>query len=477
MVSCLPLLPPLLFPVPSHRKNPTAAYRLLAAAALSLLLLPFAGCKSQNARVIDPFADDVDRQTSGWGLRKLQPSEYPDMKLAWMDKAGLEDAINKSLQFLATPSSRRFYPSSNPGDTITHDQIVATLDDIKDMLHRNISAEEFQQSILSRYDVYTSIGYNDKGDVWFTGYFTPTYYGSKTRTAQFQYPIYSRPTDLQTDPITGKVMGDYPTRSGSAKPTGKLKGLELLWFKKPLEPFMIQVQGSAKVILPDGTAEYVGYAGSNGREHKGLGTQLRDAGKIDPKHVSLPAVMAYFDQHPDELNEDVMKDDRFTFQKVYTAAEIKEWPTGSLNVRVTPDRSLATDKDIFPRASLTFINVAKPDSSGALAPYQGLVLDQDTGGGIRAAGRADIFMGWSPNDEARAGEQFAQGRLFYVFLKPELINPSLQPDLRNGAGPAPTVPPPGVNGNTVGRGRPPIPASRAPATGGDAMFPGAVNPH
>jgi len=90
----------------------------------------------------------------------------------------------------------------------------------------------------------------------------------------------------------------------------------------------------------------------------------------------------------------VLNDDRFTFQKIYSAAEIAEWPTGSLNVQVTTDRSLATDKDIFPRASLTFIDVPKPSLSGALLPYQGFVLDQDTGGGIRAAGRADIYMGF-----------------------------------------------------------------------------------
>ena len=361
------------------------------ATLLSLSLLPLTGCKTHNAQIIQPF-EDVDRPTSGWGLRKLSPGEYPDMKLAWMDKAGLEQAIDKSLQFLRAPSSHQWYPSSNPGDTITHDQVVATLDDVKSMLHQNLTPDQFQQNILTRYDVYTSVGYNNKGGVWFTGYFTPIYYGSPTRTAEYQYPIYSRPSDLQTDAITGKTLGSYPTRSELAA-SGKLTNNALLWFKKPIEPFMIQVQGSAKVILPNGQTEFVGYAGSNGREHKGLGTQLRDAGKIDPKHVSLPSVLGYFDQHPDELNSYIMKDERMTFQKVYTAAEVREWPTGSLNVQVTSDRTLATDKDIFPRASLTFINVAKPDNSGTLAPYQRVVVDQDTGCGIRAAGRADIYMG------------------------------------------------------------------------------------
>jgi len=418
-------------------------------------LLVSAGCPSQNAPFIGPM-ENVDAPTSGWGLRKLDPQDYPDMKLAWRDKAGLERAIQKSLQFLNAPSSRQWYPSRNPGDSITHDQVQQTLMDIEGMIQRNISDVQFQQEILTRYDVYTSVGYDNKGDVWFTGYFTPIYNGSRVRTAEYLYPIYSRPSDL-TDPLTGQVQGSYPTRRELVA-TGRLRGRELLWFRKPLEPFMIQVQGSAQVKLPDGTMLYVGYAGSNGQPHKGLGTQLRDAGKIDPKHVSLPAVMAYFDSHPAELDQYVLNDDRFTFQKIYTAAEIAEWPTGSLNVQVTQDRTIATDKDIFPRASLTFLDVPKPTLSGQLLPYQGFALDQDTGGGIRAAGRADIFMGIGDQAGVKAGEEFAQGRLYYLFLKPEFV-----PGMMAPPSPGPRVPAPAAT---------PTPAR--PTT--TEMFPGAVRP-
>jgi len=300
--------------------------------------------------------------------------------------------------------------------------------------------------------------------VWFTGYFTPIYHGSRTQTAEYKYPIYSRPSDLVSDPITGDVRGQYPTRRELVQ-SGKLKGLEILWFKKPMEPFMIQVQGSAQVILPSGETLYVGYSGSNGREHKGLGTQLRDEGKIDPKHLSLPAVIGYFDQHPEQLDEYVLRDDRFTFQKVYTAAERAEWPTGSLNVQVTTDRSLATDKNIFPRASFTMIDVPKPAANGELMPYQGFLLDQDSGGGIRAAGRADIYMGIGDAAGQRAGLQFAQGRLYYMFLKPQFV--------------------PTATGGVAGRGMTPAapagrgaagstPAGARPAGGSEDMFPGAV---
>ena len=442
--------------------------RCVAWMVVSLGLLLFAGCKTQPTTVIGPI-ENVNNPTEGWGLQKLDPKDYPDMREAWMDKTGLEQAINKSLVFLGKTSSQRFYPSGNRGDTITHQQIVATLNDMKGLLHRNITPDQFQQEILSRYDVYTSVGYNGKGDVWFTGYFTPEYLGSRVRTAQYQYPIYRRPDDLHADPITGAVQGTYPTRQEMVT-SGKLRGLELLWFRKPLEPFMIQVQGSAQVRLPTGEILYVGFAGSNGREHKGLGTQLLEAGKLDAKHLSLPAVIAYYDQHPGELDQAIMKDDRFTFQKIYTTdAEKAEWPTGSLNVQVTPDRSIATDKNgeraIFPRASMTFLAVDRPNATGEVMPYKGLLLDQDNGGGIRAAGRADIYMGKGEAAGHRAGMQFAQGRLYYVFLKPELAGPASAPNLQRTS-PTPRGVTPGTNGT-----RPTAP--RSPA-GGDEMFPGAV---
>jgi membrane-bound lytic murein transglycosylase A len=47
------------------------------------------------------------------------------------------------------------------------------------------------------------------------------------------------------------------------------------------------------------------------------------------------------------------------------------------------------------------------------------MLDQDTGGAIQAPGRADIYMGIGPSAEILAGGQYAEGRLYYFFLKPE----------------------------------------------------------
>lgn len=420
--------------------------RLLAALGLlgvSLSLL--GGCKSQNATIIDGNEPDVDTPRDGWGLHKLDPKDYPDMRQAFADKAGLERAIDKSLQYLAAPSSKRVYPSGLPEDTITHDQVQASLLDFKELLRTINSPDEFQQNLLTRYDVYESWGYDSKGSVWFTGYFTPIYYGSRTPTGEFKYPVYKCPTDLVRDQITGDIQGrrmadgslqPYPTRKELVQ-SGQLRGLELVYLKDPLEAYIIQVQGSAKIILPDGTNMVIGYDGKNGRDYRGLGSELVKDGKIEKKRLSLPAVLMYFQQHPEEQENYMMRNDSFAFLKEYP---VSEWPSGSLGVQVTPQRSLATDKKIFPRASMTFINVDKPTADGsAMQPYQGFVLDQDTGGAIRAAGRADIYMGIGAEAGMQAGAQFAKGKLYYVFLKPELVSqvavthPAMKPTKNPGA--------------------------------------------
>jgi membrane-bound lytic murein transglycosylase A len=422
----------------------------------TLSLLSFAGCH-HPAQIIQPFDnEDVESPLAPgeWGLEKLDPKDYPDMKAAFMDRDNLEKALDKSIQWLNTKSSRQVYAKTGPYagketgvGPITHDQVLATLQDVKQMLHTAKSPEEFQQDVLTRYDVYTSKGYNRKGDVWFTGYYTPIFHASRTRTGEYQYPIYSRPPDLISD-ASGEIGGQraadgslhpYPTRREIVT-NNLLAGQELLWFKDKFEPYIVQVQGSAKVILPDNTSILVGYAGKNGREYHGVGAELVKDGKIIKKQLSLPAVMAYFNEHPQEIDDYVLRNDSFAFLKIYAPTE---WPSGSLGVQVTAQRSLATDKTIFPRASLTFIACDKPDTTGEVKPYTGFLLDQDTGGAIRAAGRADIYMGVGDAAGQQAGRQYSKGRLYYLFLKPgqfeehpNLTRTSAPHPKPNGSGPA-----------------------------------------
>jgi membrane-bound lytic murein transglycosylase A len=91
-----------------------------------------------------------------------------------------------------------------------------------------------------------------------------------------------------------------------------------------------------------------------------------------------------------------------------------------LNEPVTPYRTIATDKSIFPRGCLAFVSTNLPRESAGSAPYRGFALDQDTGGAIRAAGRCDVYMGVGDSAGRLAGQTYQEGRLYYLFLKPGL---------------------------------------------------------
>ena len=240
------------------------------------------------------------------------------------------------------------------------------------------------------------------------------------------YPLYKRPADLVVDPTTGETRGrmvngtvqTYPTRA-QIESSNMLAGTEFIWLRDPLDAYIIQVNGSAKLTMTDGSTRYIGFAGTNGAQYTSVGKLLVEDEKIDANHLSLPTLREYFHQHPEDLAKYTQRNDRYVFFQDYGA---NLWPAGSLGLKVTPFRTLATDKTIFPRGCLALSQTNVP--SGAddqMRLFDQFMLDQDAGGAIRAAGRSDIYMGVGTDAELLAGRQFSEGRLYYFFLKPERV--------------------------------------------------------
>jgi membrane-bound lytic murein transglycosylase A len=141
---------------------------------------------------------------------------------------------------------------------------------------------------------------------------------------------------------------------------------------------------------------------------------IRD-GVIDKTNLSLSSLIKFFKTNPHRVDNYVNRNPRFVFFDIQNSD-----PHGSINVPVTPLRTIATDKSIYPRAALAFISVVLPVPSGSSYRTQlqkTFVLDQDTGGAIRAPGRCDIYIGQGDLAGDRAGKTFQEGRLYYLFLK------------------------------------------------------------
>jgi membrane-bound lytic murein transglycosylase A len=389
---------------------------------VELVLIALFSASCQKHRRIEPVKaqPQYDRPLppGQLALRKItNPADIPDFTFACYDLSNLKTAVANSLNYMKKPSSNQYYPY---GD-ITHAKAVDSLKAFEDLLNSKMSAAQMNQAIREKFDVYISVGCDDRGTVLFTGYYTPIFDGSLTKTDRFKYPLYKQPSDLVKGP-QGEILGrktasgvePYPARQ-QLESSGSLAGSELIWLGDPFEVYIAHVQGSAKIRLPDGSLTGVGYTASNGQEYKSVSKAMLDQGKLNGQQMSLSGMIAYFKQHPNEVSSYTQTNPRFVFFQIE-----KGEPRGSINEEVTPYRSIATDKTIFPPACVAFLSTKLPfekDGSISQRPYTGFALDQDTGGAIRAAGRCDIYIGQGDKAGTLAGRTYEEGRLYYLFLK------------------------------------------------------------
>ncbi len=379
------------------------------------------GCRSGPEGAIEPFSYDKPLLPGQNALRKItNPALVPDFTLACLDLGGLREATERSLNYLKKPSSRSFYPVSG----ITHYQAVSSLEAFTELLDSGLSGVELNAAIREKFDVYMSVGCDNRGTVLFTGYYTPIFDGSSGRTERFRYPLNKPPKDLvkgANGEIRGRRGSDgqiapYPSRA-VIEDSRMMAGNELVWLGDAFEAYIAHVQGSAKVRMPDGELMTVGYAASNGHEYSSISKELVRDGRLNENQLSLSAMIDFFRSHKELVNMYVQRNPRYIFFKKEDGE-----PRGSLNEPVTVMRTIATDKAIFPRGCLTFVSTALPRASGGSVVkeiYSGFALDQDTGGAIRAPGRCDVYMGVGEQAGRLAGQTYQEGRLYYLFLKPK----------------------------------------------------------
>ncbi|NTW77802.1 MAG: hypothetical protein HGB33_08570 [Syntrophaceae bacterium] len=382
---------------------------------LVFAFLALAGCQKRGAVITDTqeFEKDYLRQLppGQLALRKItDPRQIPDYTNACSDMDGLKEAIARSLNYMSKPSSQKFYPYGE----ITHEQAVKSLQELYKLVSSKISPRQMNTVLREKFDTYISVGCDDRGTVLYTGYYTPIFNGSPVRTDRFKYPLYKMPADLVKD-SEGMILGQkgtdnqirqYPSRK-EIQQSNTFAGNELVWLEDPFEVYIVHVQGSAKIRMPNGQVEAVGYAAHNGWEYKSIRTKMIADGKLTEKNINMKSMIAYFKAHPDEVDLYVNENPRFVFFRTENGD-----PRGSLNESVTPFRTIATDKSIYPRAMFAFaaVDLEKP---------VGFALDQDTGGAIRAAGRCDVYMGVGEKAGEQAGKTYREGKLYYLFLKPE----------------------------------------------------------
>jgi membrane-bound lytic murein transglycosylase A len=274
---------------------------------------------------------------------------------------------------------------------------------------------------------YRFNGSGDQGKGLVTGYYEPLLHGSYQKTARYRYPLYGRPDDLlkielgdlypelKGKKVRGRLVGNrvvpYYDRNAINNGDNPLAGNELLWVDDLVAVFFLHIQGSGRVRLPDGRFVGVGYADQNGQPYSSIGRILIEQGEIEQEDISLFTIRDWLKNHPGQAQALLARNRSYIFFRLRDSADTN--PVGSLNVPLTPARSIAVDPDNIPMGSPLWLDTSWPDENST--PLRRLVLAQDTGGAIKGHARADLFWGNGPRAEKLAGEM-KQDATFYILL-------------------------------------------------------------
>ncbi|MDA8137069.1 MAG: MltA domain-containing protein [Desulfobacteraceae bacterium] len=369
-------------------------------------------------------------------LKRLSASDYPDFNDSRAYDQ-LSRGIEMSLRFLRKlPADQAvvFGPDTYP---VAH--LIRSLEVFAALIAENPTPEALNRQLRERFVVYAAAGGAETHSVLFTGYYTPVLKGRRDPSPAFPVAIHSRPTDLveidlslfaedlKGRHIVGRIVNrtvtPYPDRQAIDElPDFDRLAPPIAWVKDQVDLFNLMVQGSGKVDLENGQMLTVQFDGSNGRPYRSIGRMLIDEGKVSAERMSMQAIREYLRQHPDEAQTVMNYNPRYIFFKL-----ADDGPIGALGVPLTALRSIAVDRAFFPQAALAFIQVPVPmvDENGAItefAPMSGFCLTQDTGSAITGPGRVDLFWGGSLGAEVAAGHLKKEGRLYFLVLKPDVVD-------------------------------------------------------
>lgn len=264
-----------------------------------------------------------------------------------------------------------------------------------------------------------------------TGYYEPLLKGSRKPTGPGRYAVLGVPDDLLTIDLSelypdlknyrlrGRLLGNkvvpYWSRAELMAREDSLKARTLLWVDDPIELFFLQIQGSGRVRLPDGSIVRLGYADQNGHPYQSIGRVLIERGELKPEQASMQGIQAWARANPAKVNDLLNANPSYVFFRELDLPA-SEGPIGALGVPLTPERSIAIDPRSTPLGAPVFLAASHPNSS---KPLRRLVLAQDTGGAIKGVVRADYFWGYGAEAGALAGRMKQTGQM-WVLLPPGL---------------------------------------------------------
>jgi len=261
-----------------------------------------------------------------------------------------------------------------------------------------------------------------------TGYYEPWMEGSLEPDPRFPVPIYGLPADLRsvdlgrfhprwkgqrlTYRLDENGIAPYHSRE-EIDVLGALTSTEtpIAWTRDLVDVFFLQVQGSGRLNLPDGSVRHVLYAGKNGHEYVSLGKVMIERGLVPAEEMSMQRIRAYLREHPHEVTELLNTNPSYVFFRL-----AQDGPLGAMGRTLTPMVSMATDSAFLPLGSILAVDAVLPDEDGTETRTAFLGLAQDRGGAIKGS-RLDLFCGAGQRAEFLAGHLQATSRVYLLLKK------------------------------------------------------------
>jgi len=295
------------------------------------------------------------------------------------------------------------------------------------------AVRQYFEAYFSPYRIAAADG-RDTGLV--TGYYEPLLTGSRVPSAAYTVPLYAVPDDLLTvdlvelfpelkdkrvrGRVDGKRVVPYWPRADIERGKAPLAGKALAYVAQPIDAFFLQIQGSGRIRLPDGTAMRVGYADQNGHPFRSIARVLVERGDLTLDRASKQSIEAWGRANPDQLPALLDENPSYVFFREVAPpapgsldAEI-DGPVGALGIPLLAQRTIAVDPRLVPLGAPVFLATTLPLSS---QPLNRLTMAQDSGGAIRGAVRADFFWGFGDDAGREAGRMRQEGRMWLLWPK------------------------------------------------------------
>ncbi len=287
--------------------------------------------------------------------------------------------------------------------------------------------------LTDNFNVYAATNQDGSDTGLVTGYYEPLLKGSRTKSAQYPFPLYKQPADLITveladvypelkgKRVRGKLVSDkegrnklipYATRADIESASSPLAGSELVWVDDIIGGFFLQVQGSGLVQLNNGQKMHVGYADQNGQAYNSIGRVLIERGEISKDQASMQGIKTWAHSNPTKLRELLNANPSYVFFKELPTG--LNGPPGALGVPLSAERSVAIDPKYVPLGAPIFLSTTQPNSPN---PLKRLLLAQDTGGAIKGGVRADYFWGAGDAAGKLAGAMKQTGKIWVLLPK------------------------------------------------------------